>query len=138
PDSLDTLLPLLIPVTQSHQSQLSIAQLLASAICIPFHRTAVTEWLPPSERTKAKEAAKPRREWEKVTLAPGPARMGGWAVRQLLGLISDSGSSNSNPNLKLQEAALGAFFHSTSHTDTPCSDTGVVTSLALSAARGGA
>ncbi|KAG6808124.1 hypothetical protein H0H92_005319, partial [Tricholoma furcatifolium] len=107
PDSLDTLLPLLIPITPSHQSQLSIAQLLASAIRIPAHRTAVTEWLPPSERTKAKEAAKPRRGWEKVTLAPGPARMGGWAVRQLLGLISDSGSSNSNPNLKL--AALGAL-----------------------------
>ncbi|KAG6815975.1 hypothetical protein H0H87_009702 [Tephrocybe sp. NHM501043] len=98
PDSLDTLLPLLVDTTS--QVPVSIAQLLASAVRLRHYCTTISEWLPPAERTKAKET--PRRGWEKATLGPGPARLGGWAARQLVTLAGSK-------DIKLQEAALGAL-----------------------------
>ncbi|KAG6868809.1 hypothetical protein C0993_010107 [Termitomyces sp. T159_Od127] len=101
PESLDTLLPLLVDTAS--QVSTSIAQLLASAIRIQHHRIAVSEWMPPADRTKAKEKdIKPRRGWEKVAVGPGPARLGGWTVRQLVALMGSR-------DIKLQEAALGAL-----------------------------
>ncbi|KAG6837861.1 hypothetical protein H0H93_013014 [Arthromyces matolae] len=108
-DALDTLLPLLTDVPIS-QVPTSICQLIASVIRSPQQRVSITEWLPLTERTKAKEKemegginiVRPRRGWEKAVVAQGPARMGGWTVRQLVALLGAG-------DVKLQEAALGAL-----------------------------
>ncbi|KAG6915718.1 hypothetical protein DXG01_010276 [Tephrocybe rancida] len=102
PDALDTILPLLLLPSLFHvPTTTSIAQLLASALRVRQHRAAVSEWVPPSERSKLKEKEKdprPRRGWEKAV----PAPVGGWVARTLVGLLASR-------NVKLQEAALGAL-----------------------------
>ncbi|KAG6901049.1 hypothetical protein C0995_001448, partial [Termitomyces sp. Mi166 len=101
PESLDILLPLLVDTAP--QVPTSIAQLLAATIRLRHHRLCVSEWLPLAERMKAKEKdVRPRRGWEKAAVGPGPARLGGWTGRQLVGLIGSK-------DVKLEEAALGAL-----------------------------
>ncbi|KAL0946370.1 hypothetical protein HGRIS_012601 [Hohenbuehelia grisea] len=92
-DALDTYLPLLLdPATQ-----FSIAQLLAFSVRLRAHRTAVTEWLPPSDRIKE---SKGKRGWEKPAMvnSNAPNRQGGWVARNLTALLHSK-------DIKLQEAA---------------------------------
>jgi hypothetical protein len=81
---LDTLLPLLIDT--SPQTSTSIAQLIASGVRTAPHRTAVTDWLPKTDRLKE---VKGKRGWEKPNLTKpnSPSRQGGWAVRNLAALL---------------------------------------------------
>ncbi|KAF8712455.1 hypothetical protein AX14_012356 [Amanita brunnescens Koide BX004] len=112
-DSLDVYLPLLssslstsTPTPASRipaSASTSIAQLLASGIRTDAHRTAVTEWLPPSERAKEVRSNGSRR-WEKAsaTSANSSAKYGGWVAMALTGLIKCK-------DVKLQEAVLYAL-----------------------------
>jgi hypothetical protein len=83
-DFLDMLLPLLVDT--SPQTSTSIAQLIASAVRTPQHRTAVTDWLPLTDRIKE---VKGKRGWEKPNLTKlnSPSRQGGWVVRNLAALL---------------------------------------------------
>ncbi|KAI0929233.1 hypothetical protein AcW1_006226 [Taiwanofungus camphoratus] len=94
---LDIYLPLL--VDPSPQTGSSIAQLLASTVRTQAHRTAVSEWLPPTERIKE---VKGKRGWEKPDAANSPSRQGGWVARSLTALLQRRDS-------KFQEAALSAI-----------------------------
>lgn len=81
-DILDIYLPLL--ADPSTQTSMNIAQLLAAGVRTDAHRTAVTNWLPPSERLKE---IKGKRGWEKPDVARVPSRQGGWVVRALVALL---------------------------------------------------
>ncbi|KAK2459445.1 hypothetical protein APHAL10511_008556 [Amanita phalloides] len=112
-DSLDIFLPLLSSIsplpTGTSSNPLrpgtvtSIAQLLASAVRTDAHRTAIVDWIPPSERAKDSRSNGSRR-WEKAsaTSANSSAKYGGWTVMTLSGLIHSK-------DAKLQEAALYAL-----------------------------
>ncbi|OCH93874.1 ARM repeat-containing protein [Obba rivulosa] len=95
--ALDVLLPLLCD--PNPQVIISAAQFVASAVRTQAHRAAVSEWLPPSERTKE---IKGKRGWEKPGVTKSPSRQGGWVVRVLTSLLHRN-------NAKLQEAALSAL-----------------------------
>lgn len=96
-DILDIYLPLLAdPWTQT---SMNIAQLLAAGVRTDAHRTAVTNWLLPSERLKE---IKGKRGWEKPDVARVPSRQGGWVVRALVALLG-------RKDAKLQEAVLYAI-----------------------------
>ncbi|KAF8634530.1 hypothetical protein AX15_000830 [Amanita polypyramis BW_CC] len=101
-DSLDIYLPLL-SASSAASITTSIARLVASGVRIDSHRTAITEWLPPSERIKDNRANGSRR-WEKASTTNfnSPAKYGGWIVMVLTGLIQSR-------DIKLQEAALYAL-----------------------------
>lgn len=113
---LDIYLPLL--VDPSPQTGSSIAQLLASTVRTQAHRTAVSEWLPPTERIKE---VKGKRGWEKPDAANSPSRQGGWVARSLTALLQrrDSKVSEcmqgsrrlhlSSHCVQFQEAALSAI-----------------------------
>ncbi|KAG1731944.1 ARM repeat-containing protein [Suillus lakei] len=98
-DCLNIFLPLL--ADPSSQTNIAIAQLIGTTVRSEAHRNAVTEWLPPSERSKE---IKGRRGWEKKDLvnSNSPARQGGWVVRLLVNFLQKK-------DTKLQEAALGAI-----------------------------
>lgn len=96
---LDVYLPLL--TDSSTQVSTSIAQLLGAALRAPSHRTALAEWIPPSER--AREASRGRRRWERPeTIAPAQSGGGGWVARHLTTLLRSR-------DVKVQEAALYAL-----------------------------
>lgn len=61
-----------------------IAQLLASGVRTPAHRTTVAEWVPPVERMKE---VKGKRGWEKPDIARSPSMPGGWVIRSLTALL---------------------------------------------------
>ncbi|OJA13588.1 hypothetical protein AZE42_02727 [Rhizopogon vesiculosus] len=95
---LNIFLPLL--ADPSSQANISIAQLIASAVRSEAHRNAVVEWIPPAERSRD---IKGRRGWEKTELvnSSSPARQGGWVIRLLVTFLQKK-------DIKLQEAALRA------------------------------
>lgn len=115
-ESLDIYLPLLIDT--SIQTSTSIAQLLASVIRNPVHRTIVTDWLPPSDRLKE---VKGKRGWEKpdTTNSNAPGRQGGWVARNLIILLKKKDTKVRKNIMRLinefiglcqlQEAALAAL-----------------------------
>ena len=78
--SLDVWLPLL--VSSSVQVSISIAWILASCVRYQHHRDAVTQWLPPADRSKE---TKGKRGWERpdVGNSNAPGRGGGWLVRNI-------------------------------------------------------
>lgn len=98
-DCLNIYLPLL--ADPSSQTNIAIAQLISTTVRSDAHRNAVTEWLPPAERSRE---IKGRRGWEKKEMAnsSSSARQGGWVVRILVNFLQKK-------DLKLQEAALGAI-----------------------------
>jgi hypothetical protein len=110
---LNIFLPLL--ADPSSQINISIAQLIASAVCSEAHRNAVIEWMPPAERSRD---IKGRRGWEKTELVNfnSPARQGGWVIRLLINFlkkkdmkVNSSFTTRSKSHAsQLQEAALGA------------------------------
>jgi hypothetical protein len=96
---LDVFLPLLTDA--STQASTSIAQLLGAALRTPSHRTAVAEWIPPSER--GREALRGRRHWERPeAVAPAQSSGDGWLARHLTTMLR-------NRDVKVQEAALYAL-----------------------------
>ncbi|KAI0086228.1 ARM repeat-containing protein [Irpex rosettiformis] len=96
-EALDVCLSLL--TSSSSQISMAMAQLLTSTLRLPAHRTAVSKWVPPSERNKE---VKGKRGWEKADSSSSPSKQGGWVARQLIALIQKK-------DVKLQEAALSAL-----------------------------
>lgn len=98
-DCLNIFLPLL--ADSSSQTSIAIAQLIGATVRSEAHRNAITDWLPPAERSKE---IKGRRGWEKKEMvnSSSPARQGGWVVRLLVNFLQKK-------DIKLQEAALGAI-----------------------------
>jgi len=78
-----------------------IAELLAFSVRVKKHRTAVTDWIPPEERTRT---SKGKRGWELSALvdAKAPSRQGGWTIRHLISLLKTKES-------KVVEASLWAI-----------------------------
>jgi hypothetical protein len=78
--SLDVWLHFL--VSSSTQVSISIAWILASCVRNQRHRDAVTQWLPPADRSKE---TKGKRGWERpdVGNSNAPGRGGGWLARNL-------------------------------------------------------
>ncbi|KAI0723864.1 ARM repeat-containing protein [Cerioporus squamosus] len=97
PEILDVYIPQLndrsLPVSTA------IAQLVASSVRDPIHRTKVSDWCPPGERSVE---TKGKRGWEKGDPTKSPSRQGGWIVRTLAALLRQK-------DVKLQEAALSAL-----------------------------
>jgi hypothetical protein len=82
--TLDIYLPLL---ASPSAISTSVAGMLASTVRSQSHRSAVVDWLPPTDRAKE---AKGKRGWEKPALhaaANAPARAGGWVARALTGWV---------------------------------------------------
>lgn len=81
--SLDVWLPFV--VSSSVQVSISIAWILASCVRNQRHREAVTQWLPPADRSKE---TKGKRGWERpeVGNSNAPGRGGGWLARNLSSL----------------------------------------------------
>ncbi|KAF8575788.1 ARM repeat-containing protein [Ramaria rubella] len=96
---LDVWLPFL--ASHSLQVSVSVAWIVASCVRIQRHRDAVTQWLPPTERSKE---TKGKRGWERpdVGKSDAPGRGGGWLVRNIFELIKCK-------DFKVQEAALSAL-----------------------------
>ncbi|KAI5124564.1 hypothetical protein M0805_003084 [Coniferiporia weirii] len=99
PHALDVYLPLL--ESSNPTVRIYTAQILAFAVRVQKHRTAVTDWLPPEERTKENRG---KRGWEVSALvdANSPSRLGGWVVRHLTVMLKDKG-------IATQEVALYAI-----------------------------
>ncbi|KLO18589.1 ARM repeat-containing protein [Schizopora paradoxa] len=78
-----------------------IAELLAFSVRVKKHRTTVTEWMPPEERSTR---TKGKRGWEVPGLVDtkAPSRQGGWVIRHLINLLKSKES-------KVVEAALWAI-----------------------------
>ena len=74
----------------SFHVQMLIAELLAFSVRVKKHRTSVTQWMPPDERTRTKG----KRGWEMSALvdAKAPSRQGGWVVRHLTSLLKSKES----------------------------------------------
>ncbi|KAI0797444.1 armadillo-type protein [Abortiporus biennis] len=104
-EAMDIYLPLLDDTSlpsNSHTTSvlISICQLLGSTIRLHPYRLAVSEWLPPMERTKE---VKGKRGWEKPeSSVNSPSRSGGWVSKRLLILLG-------RKDIKLQEAVLSAL-----------------------------
>ncbi|KAI6043328.1 ARM repeat-containing protein [Pisolithus marmoratus] len=98
-ECLDVYLPLL--EDSSPHTSLSIAQLIGASVRTDTHRTAIIEWLPPSERQKE---IKNRRGWEKhdVVYQAANGKHGAWVLRHLIAMIQ-------RKDIKTQEAALSAL-----------------------------
>ncbi len=96
---LDVYLPLLTDA--STRVSMCVAQLLGAALRAPSYRTAVAEWVPPSERTR--EVPRGRRRWERPeTVASAQSSGGGWVARHLTTLLRGR-------DVKVQETALNAL-----------------------------
>lgn len=108
--SLDVWLPFLI--SNSVQVSASIAWVVASCVRHQRHRDAVTQWLPPADRSKE---TKGKRGWERpdVGNSNAPGRSGGWLVRNIIELsgrkdfkvsgfyhIQSKNSSSSSPGTR--------------------------------------
>ncbi|KDQ61261.1 hypothetical protein JAAARDRAFT_125390 [Jaapia argillacea MUCL 33604] len=97
-DVLDIILPFL--TSPSSQISTSILLLVASITRTAAHRSTITSWLPLSER---QSQILRRRGWEKPGVhSRSPMRMGGWVVRECVGLLKGR-------EVKVQEAALYAL-----------------------------
>ncbi|TFK94820.1 ARM repeat-containing protein [Polyporus arcularius HHB13444] len=97
PEIMDVYIPLLND--RSPQVSTAIAQLIASSVRDSTHRTKVSDWCPPGERTVE---TKGKRGWEKRDPTKSPSRQGGWITRTLAALLRQK-------DAKLQEAALSAL-----------------------------
>ncbi|RPD80440.1 ARM repeat-containing protein [Lentinus tigrinus ALCF2SS1-7] len=97
PDILDVYIPLLND--PSPQVSTAIAQLIASSVRDSTHRTKVSDWCPPGERTVE---TKGKRGWEKREPTKSPSRQSGWIARTLTTLLRQK-------DAKLQEAVLSAL-----------------------------
>ncbi len=112
---MDVYIPLLND--RSPQVSTAIAQLIASSVRDPTHRTKVSDWCPPGERTVE---TKGKRGWEKRDPTKSPSRQGGWITRTLAALLRQKDAKvralaftnhilPSHLVPQLQEAALSAL-----------------------------
>ncbi|KAI0029217.1 ARM repeat-containing protein [Vararia minispora EC-137] len=96
-EALDVFLPFLL--NPHAPTCVCIAQLLGSSLRLKEYRHALSEWVPPSERSRD---VRPRRGWERRDPSVSGGRQGGWVARSLTSLIQ-------RKDVKLQEAALNAL-----------------------------